>query len=122
MSDTATKRAQVDQLVRRHSELEEPMVAAIRLPDEAEMPKTVWLVEVLDPSDGPGVAPMPYHFNPTPSFGYPLAMVVGSEADISAAIDERAPWTERLAEAEVVWGDKALLGRLLSRLHSASAA
>lgn len=111
------KREEMAELIEAHAALPEKMATAVWLSKERE--DEVWLLEVVEElPDDPDVA-RPVRFRASGEFRYPMALIIGNESSVRAAIDKDSDFAALLARGDVLYGES--VGRALVEHASAKA-
>lgn len=90
------------ELVTAHTQLDEPMTAAIWI---RQQDHEAWLVEVLPDMAHDDHPERPVSFNPGHTFRHPLNLIAGNLDDLLAAIGGDVNLARAVAEGEVLFGD-----------------
>ncbi len=89
----------VENLVRSHEELDEPMSAAVWIRQEQP---AAWLVEVLPGlPDDPEVL-QPIVFSPSADFRFPLHLIAGRLASLTAALGQDVELARAIVSGEIM--------------------
>lgn len=96
------ERADVEELVNAHAELDDPMETAIWIRQEA---LEVCLVEILPSMSEDEHPERPTLFNPGISFRFPLRLWAGNRQSIEQAIERDVQLAQDIARGDVLYGE-----------------